>query len=71
MRGALALGLLGATLASAANTSRRLQAGDCADLDGDGTVNVNGAHPHALRRLCTALGFGSAPNRRRRVSARP
>ena len=46
MRGALALGLLGTTLASAApNTSRRLQAGSCADLDGDGTVNVNGAHP--------------------------
>ena len=43
MRGALALGLLG--IASAANTSRRLQAGSCADLDGDGTVNVNGAHP--------------------------
>ena len=57
MRGALALGLLGTTLASA-NTSRRLQAGSCADLDGDGTVNVNGAqHPPRPRRLCTALGF--------------
>ena len=59
MRGALALGLLGTTLASA-NTSRRLQAGSCADLDGDGTVNVNGAqHPPRPRRLCTALGLGS------------
>ena len=45
MRGALALGLLGTTTLASANTSRRLQAGSCADLDGDGTVNVNGAHP--------------------------
>ena len=53
MRGALALGLglLGTTLASA-NTSRRLQAGSCADLDGDGTVNVNGAHPPAPELRC-------------------
>ena len=45
MRAAFALVLAAVASAEAPNKSRRLQAGSCADLDGDGTVNVNGAHP--------------------------
>ena len=45
MRAALALALAALVSAEVPNKSRRLQTGDCADLDGDGTVNVNGAHP--------------------------
>ena len=44
MRAAFALVLAAIASAEAPNKSRRLQAGDCADLDGDGVVNVNGAH---------------------------
>ena len=43
MRAAFALVLAAIASAEAPNKSRRLQAGDCADLDGDGVVNVNGA----------------------------
>ena len=39
-----ALVLAAVAWAEEPNKSRRLQAADCADLDGDGAVNVTGAH---------------------------
>ena len=43
MRAAFVLVLAALASAEVPNKSRRLQAGDCADLDGDGVVNVTGA----------------------------
>ena len=55
MRAAFVLVLAALASAEVPNKSRRLQAGDCADLDGDGVVNVTGAR---------APSFGSGANRR-------
>ena len=46
---AFALVLAGIASAEVPNKSRRLQSGGCADLDGDGAVNVTGARVPLLR----------------------